>query len=98
MEEQEEVGGRLEDEDDGGEDFEERENEEDIEEKINDDQSIPDSNEGAGLSEEQKSPSDDEIIQGEIIKTLEEETVEDIDLLCPESGRKIECFDTDTLK
>ena len=75
-EEREEVGGRLEDEDDDEEEFEEVEPEENIEEKINENEAIPDSNEGAGLVEDQKPPSD-EIIQGEVIKTLEEEKLEE---------------------
>lgn len=73
-EEREEVGGRLEDEDDDEEEFVEEE--ENIEEKINEDEAIPDSNEGAGQAEDQKTPSD-EIIQGEVIKTLEDEKLEE---------------------
>ena len=63
----------MEDEDDDEEEFVEEEN---IEEKINEDEAIPDSNEGAGQAEDQKSPSD-EIIQGEVIKTLEDEKLEE---------------------
>lgn len=75
-EQREEVGGRLEDEDDDEEEFLEVEPEENIEEKINDDEAIPDSNEGAGLSEDNKPPSD-EIVHGEVVKTLVEENFEE---------------------
>ena len=66
----------MEDEDDDEDELQEDELEENIEEKINENEAIPDSNEGAGLAEDQNPPSD-EIIQGEVIKTLEEEKLED---------------------
>ena len=66
----------MEDEDDDEDELQEDDLEENIEEKINENEAIPDSNEGAGLAEDQNPPSD-EIIQGEVIKTLEEEKLED---------------------
>ena len=66
----------MEDEDDDEDELQEDELEENIEEKINENEAIPDSNEGAGLADDQNPPSD-EIIHGEVIKTLEEEKLED---------------------